>query len=411
MDKEGSSQNGALSTSSSTVVNEQSPLLKSSPQREPEQEPTQRPYRRNNSNDSLQSGLALPAALPGMRIRCHLLLRDPDDTKNALKECTPQEALTGAAAGGQHGHHYWVDIVNYQANHYLLKDWWRQIHLPHFVLEVLSEAPEAWASQVVPLQKACLLVLRILPSNPQSDDMAHVAALSLRNMLITFTSSTTLEASPYYPDSDKSTEDNDADDLYQLSFCHLNEAERLPRPTSPGALVAWLRFHLERTSRATRNLRRGVLEMDQAMDRDILSVPLDELIAAKDQLLKVLSVAEEQSECIDSLSAVTLHPTPHTHNNHNTSTNNGDPIGQQDGPNFNVSSLKGSLASLVATAGATERMALRLEKHLGDLRKRSEQYDHSVMNRRLAVLTVLSAIFLPLTLLTGIWGMNFQQSK
>lgn len=29
-------------------------------------------------------------------------------------------------------------------------------------------------------------------------------------------------------------------------------------------------------------------------------------------------------------------------------------------------------------------------------------------NRRLGALTVLSAIFLPLTLLAGIWGMNFQ---
>jgi len=52
-------------------------------------------------------------------------------------------------------------------------------------------------------------------------------------------------------------------------------------------------------------------------------------------------------------------------------------------------------------------MALRLEKHIVDLRERAEQHEHTLMNRRLGVLTVLSAIFLPLTLLTGIWGMNF----
>jgi len=71
--------------------------------------------------------------------------------------------------------------------------------------------------------------------------------------------------------------------------------------------------------------------------------------------------------------------------------------------------MTGSLGSLVATAGATERLTLRLEKHIADLRQRSEQHQHTIMNRRLAYLTAMSAIFLPLTLLTGIWGMNFEQ--
>ena len=30
------------------------------------------------------------------------------------------------------------------------------------------------------------------------------------------------------------------------------------------------------------------------------------------------------------------------------------------------------------------------------------------LNRRLGLLTILSAIFMPLTLLSGIWGMNFE---
>lgn len=30
------------------------------------------------------------------------------------------------------------------------------------------------------------------------------------------------------------------------------------------------------------------------------------------------------------------------------------------------------------------------------------------LNRRLSLLTILSAIFMPLTLLSGIWGMNFE---
>ena len=30
------------------------------------------------------------------------------------------------------------------------------------------------------------------------------------------------------------------------------------------------------------------------------------------------------------------------------------------------------------------------------------------MNRRLGMLTILSAIFMPITLMAGIWGMNFE---
>lgn len=52
-------------------------------------------------------------------------------------------------------------------------------------------------------------------------------------------------------------------------------------------------------------------------------------------------------------------------------------------------------------------MALRLEKQIADLRQRHEGHQQEKINRRLAVLTVISAVFLPLTLFSGIWGMNF----
>ena len=381
---------GDGSITSLSYASENSPLLSASSS-----------YQRKHS---LQSGLGLPAALPGMRIRCHLI--DPKN-KGTLTSCTPEEALAGAKqqpapfAGFKKKprppDQYWVDIDADPDDADELRAWLRQIHLPNFVIEVLAEPPETWASQVVPLQGAVLAVLRILPENTASDDMAHVAALSLRNMLITFTSCPR----------------TDTGGLYDSTVAQMTEAERLPRATCSGALMAWLRYHLDRTSRSTRELRYAVLTMDEAMDRDITSVPLTELIAVKDQLLRLLSVAEEQCECVESLAAATLTgaspPAGTTTRSDHSSLKKPKELYGSVGLDF--SSVRGSLASLVATAGATERMALRLEKHILDLRQRSEQHDHSIMNRRLAVLTVLSAIFLPLTLLTGIWGMNFAQSK
>ena len=54
-----------------------------------------------------------------------------------------------------------------------------------------------------------------------------------------------------------------------------------------------------------------------------------------------------------------------------------------------------------------DRTVERLEKHLTDVQQRYDTIQQEKTNKRLAVLTVISAIFLPLTLLAGIYGMNF----
>jgi Mg2+ and Co2+ transporter CorA len=296
-----------------------------------------------------------------MQIRAHLIEKNGD-----ISECTVEDALCGAKAGKSH---YWIDIDADERDADELREWLRGLNIPHFLLDVLAEPPEMWASQVVPLQRAALAVIRILPEQLDSDEMSHLAALHLRNLLLTFTSC---------PRSDTGG-------LYAPALAQMKQRERLPAATSSGALLAWLRFHIERTSRNTRFLRYTVLACDEAMDRDVTSVKLDQIIAAKDQLLRLLSVAEEQTECLEGLAAV-----------------------EADTEMLDFSPVRGSLSMLLATAGATERMALRLEKHIAELRQRHEGHEHEKMNRRLAVLTVFSVIFLPLTLFTGIWGMNFE---
>lgn len=310
---------------------------------------------------SIQSELCNIHALPGMIIRALRIRKD-----GTFSTCSAGEALAGAKVGKKH---FWLDIDAGPEDSDELRDWLHRLNLPNFVVDVLAASSETWASQVIPLQRACLAIIRILPENTSSDDETHVAALALRNMLITFTSCPR----------------KDTGGLFAQAFLQMNEPERLPCATSSGALMGWLRFHLDRTSRSTRELRYSVLAMDAAMDRDITSIDIEEIIDAKDQLLRLLSVAEEQSECMDALAA----------------TSSGS-------EGLDLAQMTGTLGSLVATAGATERMTLRLEKHITDLRQRAEDFEHSKMSRRLGFLTVLSAIFLPLTLLTGIWGMNFE---
>jgi magnesium transporter len=69
--------------------------------------------------------------------------------------------------------------------------------------------------------------------------------------------------------------------------------------------------------------------------------------------------------------------------------------------------LEGVLSILVKTAESTERMGQRTEKRLNGLKHSFDAYQQDQLNRRLAILTVVSTIFMPLTFFAGIYGMNF----
>ena len=57
---------------------------------------------------------------------------------------------------------------------------------------------------------------------------------------------------------------------------------------------------------------------------------------------------------------------------------------------------------------AADKAADRLDKRIIALRSAFQMNAQEKTNRRLGILTVLSAIFMPMTFLAGIWGMNFE---
>ena len=56
---------------------------------------------------------------------------------------------------------------------------------------------------------------------------------------------------------------------------------------------------------------------------------------------------------------------------------------------------------------AADRDSERLDRRVSDLQERYETAQREKTNNRLGLITILSAIFMPLTLMAGIWGMNF----
>jgi Mg2+ and Co2+ transporter CorA len=309
--------------------------------------------------------------LPGMRIRAHAI-----NKKGKIRTCTVKEALKGATLSkakiGTPALSYWIDIDADERDSEELKTWLKQpqLKLSEFLIQRLSEPAETWNSQCLTFEasQTMLAVFRILPSYEESEDIAHMACLHMKSLLLTFTSCSRI----------------DTGGLYANALQYIVSRGKLPDATPSGLLATWLLFHVERTSRATRQLRAFTLKMDADMDVDIHSVHASTMIQAKEQTLKLLYVAEEQNEVIQLISAAERESI------------------------VDFSRMKGTLGVLLATSGATERMALRVERHLSELRQRLVLHEQESTSQRLAVLTIISAIFLPLTLMTGIWGMNFE---
>lgn len=172
---------------------------------------------------------------------------------------------------------------------------------------------------------------------------------------------------------------------YQLVTQYMRQKERVPQPSSSGLLLAWLQFHVRRTSRAIRELRLATVKMDEQMDEDRINFDFEQLVEAKNCLLRVLSVAEEQQETIEALV-----------------------VAEESTEGVDFSNCKGALSMLCANSSSNERLSSRVDKHMNELRERCMSHREDTLNQRLALLTILSAIFMPLTLLTGIWGMNFE---
>jgi len=61
----------------------------------------------------------------------------------------------------------------------------------------------------------------------------------------------------------------------------------------------------------------------------------------------------------------------------------------------------------VSSINYVDRAVVRLDKRVHGLRHRYEMSIGEKTNRRLAFLTIISAVLLPATLIAGIYGMNF----
>ena len=164
-----------------------------------------------------------------------------------------------------------------------------------------------------------------------TQNLPPVALLSMPRLLVTFST---------YPKNEIMSMDG----LYHLTSQYMKQRERVPEVSNTGLLLAWMQFHVQRTSRAIRELRAKTLELDELFDRDYASFDFEEMVHIKNLNLRVLAVAEEQHGTVEAL------------------------IGAEDiTEGLDFSNCQGSLSILRAAAASNERLGERVEKHLNDV--------------------------------------------
>lgn len=265
-----------------------------------------------------------------------------------LSPCNVEQAISESRDGQGP---YRIDVSEYTEPE--LQSWVSQLELPSLITERLLRLGQI--TQVLPLPKALLIELRVLP-DPDSTLPRQIAVLCIDNLLTTMDPRKRLHPMPEL-------------DLVEGSIS--------------GLLLALLLANANEVSKQLRRVRAHLFELDGRMDHDPASVEQSEIIDTKDSLLRIISVAEEQLECFEGLS------------------NSVSKV-------LDFSRLQGLLRLLLSTSGSAHRMAERLEARINDLQQRYANHQQERLNHRLAVLTVVSAVFLPLTLIAGIWGMNFE---
>jgi len=254
-----------------------------------------------------------------------------------------------------------------------------QLDLTPFLRRHLNEPTQLQTPQVLPLSQSALVVMRIMASDEKNT--RHAAALCLPSVLLTVTSSTDegKEADQAVRGKTRSLH------LQKDTLESIREYE-LPEASISGAAALWFQFHLGRSALATIKLRKNVYDLI-AKSEDIEQIKMKDINDCKDLLLRFASVAEEQLECVQSLEG-------------------GDAM--SEGLDFTSPVLAGALSVIMSTAGSTERAVARLEKRVADLQTKYDANQQDKINHRLNVLTIISAVFLPLSLLTGFWGMNWE---
>ncbi len=253
---------------------------------------------------------------------------------------------------------YWLDLQGSGKDafeHYL-----GDLEVNEIIVQLVEDAGNA--AQVIPTENA---IFFDLPVHAGADDEStgHLTVLCLPRLLIT-------------------RHEQPIGSLETLST--FIQRTSLLSASTTSALVCLMLMLLSTLSNTVAQRVSGrVNRLAAQMDKDPGAVKLEQVLAEKMRVRALEMVAEESSP-VYTLLQVT------------------------DSDALSFKELKPFFQVVIGNTEFLTRNVYRLSSQLGDLHQRYSVHVQEKSDQRLSVLTIISAIFLPLTLLAGIYGMNFQ---
>jgi len=253
----------------------------------------------------------------------------------------------------------WLDLQDFERSE--LEEWLDKLGFTGLTRQLCLEARDR--PGYYPMKKEIFFVIPFLAAAGAQQEIEHVGIICRENLLFT------VHSGPL--------EGRGRRDKMQYSESWL--ADR-----SIASLVAAVMIDMSLTClQHTADLRISLLSLAGRIDRDPDAVKVDDIVHIRSRLMTLGMVVSDQVPAVQALSTT-------------------------DKPFFprkeTQEYLNCALANLEAAQGALER----LDSKVGDMRSQIQMHAQDKTNHRLAVLTVFSAIFMPLTLMAGIWGMNFE---
>lgn len=219
------------------------------------------------------------------------------------------------------------------------EEWIEKLNLGSFISGELYKPVTNWNSHVIGMRSKVLLKLRIMPAGMLQGEVEsdlfledhslnkdqYLAAVISKHLLMTWN---TFEGGP----------NQKYRSLSQQVFTYLtmdDDESPLHDGSTSSALLAWMDFHLGRTSQYMLDLRNSSADLVRRMDSDPCKVEISEVMDFKNKLLLALAVSEEQAQCVNMMKKLDKDKDFST--------------------GMDFTKLKGSVSCLIATADATER--------------------------------------------------------
>ena len=143
-----------------------------------------------------------------------------------------------------------------------------------------------------------------------------------------------------------------------------------------------LNYFIGQELTSIRLLREQVDELTHAFEMDAAAVEVEQVAALRRQVGSLSDISEDRFYSLKSFTSV-----------------------RSD--TLEIGAEKPYLNDLISDAEYSFRMIQRLEDRLQDLHGDFQLMAHDETEKRLRILTIISAVLLPLTLISGIFGMNF----